>query len=246
MECSCRYAKFVKVALADTNWRKPTSSLNYIETSTLWRQEHNGYSHQAPGLINSLLNLPHDMVRVYLPPDANTAVSCMAHCLRSVGYVNLIVGSKSPGTNWISPEEADKHCIAGISVWKQYSTFDGEDPDVVLVGAGVEVTQEVLHAAQLLKKDAPKLRIRVVNVVDLLVLASPGSHPHALDEGTFNSIFTVDKPVVFAFHGYPSAVQSLIFPRGSGIGQSRFNILGYIEQGSECEGRPHPQRTLLM
>ena len=173
------------------------------------------------------------MVRVYLPPDANTAVSCMAHCLRSTGYVNLIVGSKSPGTNWLSPEEAEKHCIAGISIWKQYSTFDGEDPDVVLVGSGVEVTQEVLHAAQLLKKDSPKLRIRVVNVVDLLVLASPGSHPHALDEGAFNSIFTVDKPVVFAFHGYPSAVQSLIFPRGSGVGQSRFNILGYIEQGSK-------------
>lgn len=171
------------------------SSLNYIETSTLWRQEHNGYSHQNPGLIDSLLNLPHNCVRIYLPPDANTAVSCMAHCLRSKNYVNLIVGSKSPGTNWLTPEEANKHCIAGISVWKQYSTFDGENPDVVLCGIGVEVTQEVLQACQILKRDAPNLRVRVVNVVDLLVLDTPGAHPHALSESTFDSIFTRDKPV---------------------------------------------------
>lgn len=171
------------------------ASLNYIETSTLWRQEHNGYSHQAPGLINSLLNLPHNLTRVYLPPDANTAVSCMAHCLRSKSYVNLIVGSKSPGTNWLTPEEADKHCVAGISVWKQYSTFEGENPDVVLVGIGVEVTQEILQASQVLKKDSPNLRIRVVNVIDLLVLTTPGAHPHALSEDAFDSIFTRDKPV---------------------------------------------------
>lgn len=208
------------------------ASLNYVETSTLWRQEHNGYSHQAPGLINSLLNLPHNMVRVYLPPDANTAVSCMAHCLRSTGYVNLIVGSKSPGTNWLNPDDAEKHCLAGVSVWKQYSTFDGVDPDVVICSSGVEVTQEALHAVKLLKKDAPNLRIRVVNVVDLLVLAPPGSHPHALDGPAFDGIFTKDKPVIFAFHGYPSAVASLLFNRGSGIGQSRIKILGYIEEGT--------------
>lgn len=135
------------------------------------------------------------MTRIYLPADANTAVSCIAHCLRSRNYVNLIVGSKAPGTNWLSPEESDKHCIAGISIWKQYSSHDGEDPDVVLVGSGVEVTQEVLHAAKLLKKDLPKLRVRVVNVVDLLVLSSPGSHPHALSKDAFESIFTADKPV---------------------------------------------------
>lgn len=189
-----QYAKFVKVA-QETTWRRPMSSLNYIETSTLWRQEHNGYSHQAPGLINTFLNLPRNCVRVYLPPDANTAVSCVAHCLRSKNYVNLIVGSKSPGRNWLKPDEADKHCIAGISVWKQYSTFNGENPDVVLVGIGVEVTEEVLHAASLLKKEAPSLRVRVVNVVDLLVLGTPGDHPHALSDDVFDSIFTHDKPV---------------------------------------------------
>jgi len=227
-----QYAKFVKVAVEDTTWRKPMSSLNYIETSTLWRQEHNGYSHQNPGLIDSLLNLPHNCVRIYLPPDANTAVSCMAHCLRSKNYVNLIVGSKSPGTNWLTPEEANKHCIAGISVWKQYSTFDGENPDVVLCGIGVEVTQEVLQACQILKRDAPNLRVRVVNVVDLLVLDTPGTHPHALSESTFDSIFTRDKPVIIAGHGYPSSIKSLLFERGSGIGHSRFTVGGYIEQGT--------------
>ncbi|CAD6568523.1 MAG: hypothetical protein CYPHOPRED_002687 [Cyphobasidiales sp. Tagirdzhanova-0007] len=228
-----QYCKFVKVAIEDTQWRRSMSSLNYIETSTLWRQEHNGYSHQAPGLINTLLNLPHHMVRCYFPADANCAVSCIAHCLKSTDYVNLIVGSKSPGTNWLTPEEADKHCIAGLSIWKQYSTVpEGQQPEVVMVGCGVEVTAEILQAVQILKKDIPALRIRVINIVDLLVLSTPGAHPHALSADLFDSIFTRDRPVVFAFHGYPSAVKGLLFDRGSGIGQSRFTILGYQEQGT--------------
>jgi len=206
--------------------------LNYIETSTLWRQEHNGYSHQAPGLINTLLTLPAHLVRVYLPPDGNCAVSCMDHMLKSKGYINLLVGSKNPGANWLSPEEANEHCIAGISIWKRFSTDDGRDPDVVLAGAGVEVTTEVINAAALLKKQMPNLRVRVVNIVDLLVLAEPGSHPHALDEAAFNSIFTKDKPIIVNFHGYPSAVASLLFARTTHVSRGRITIKGYMEEGT--------------
>ncbi|KAK9895905.1 D-xylulose 5-phosphate/D-fructose 6-phosphate phosphoketolase [Cystobasidium minutum MCA 4210] len=227
-----QFAKFSKVAQTDVKWRGPTSSLNYIDTSTLWRQEHNGYSHQNPGLINSLLDLPHHMVRVYLPPDANCAVSCMAHCLRSKNYVNLIVGSKSPAPNLLTPEQANEHCVAGISTWPQYSTHNGEDPDVVLVGCGNETTTEVLHTVNILKEDLPQLRIRVVNIVDLLALAIPGEHPHALSDASFDSLFTPDKPVIVNFHGYPSAVKTLLFPRGNAANPGRFQISGYIEQGT--------------
>jgi len=223
-----QFAKFIKVA-KETNWHGPIPSLTYIETSTLWRQEHNGYSHQQPGLVGTLLHLPRNIVRVYMPPDANTAVSTMGHCLRSTGYVNLIVGSKTPGPNYLSTEEADAHCIAGASVWKRFSTDEGRDPDVVLACAGVEVTAEVVHAANALKKDAPNLRVRVVNVTDLLVLSLPGAHPHALDQPAFESLFTADKPVVFNYHSYPGELASLLFGRGD---STRFTILGYLEQGT--------------
>jgi len=227
-----QFSKFIKVAL-ETKWRGDVPSLTYIETSTLWRQEHNGYSHQHPGLINTLLCLPRNIVRVYLPPDGNTAISSIAHCLRSKNYVNLIVGSKQPGPNWLTPEEADRHCIAGVSVWKQYSTHDGMNPDVVLCGIGNEMTTETIHAAALLKKDAPNLRIRVVNVNDLLVLGESGEHPHSLDRDSFNSIFTSDKPVVITFHGYPAVIRQLVFDRNHLLGeQTRFTVLGYLEEGT--------------
>lgn len=164
--------------------------------STLWRQEHNGFSHQNPGLINTLLNLPHDVARIYLPPDANCAISTLAHCLRSRNYVNLLVGSKNPTPAWLSPEEADKHCIAGGTIWEKYSTDSGVDPDVVLVGIGVEVTAEIIAASAMLRKDLPGLRVRVVNITDLMILAEPGQHPHALTEVALHSLFTEDKPVV--------------------------------------------------
>ncbi|GAA97976.1 uncharacterized protein L969DRAFT_21530 [Mixia osmundae IAM 14324] len=226
-----QYVKFIKVA-QESGWRSPNASLNYIETSTLWRQEHNGYSHQQPGLIDVFLDLPQAIARVYLPPDGNSAVSVINHCLRSKNYVNLIVGSKTPGHNFLTIEETEKHCVAGISVWGKHSTDDGKDPDVVLCGIGVEVTTEVVAAVTLLKKEAPEIRVRVVNVVDLLVLAEPGEHPHALDQHAFESIFTADKPVIVSFHGYPNAVRALISGRSSSPHHSRFTVLGYMEKGT--------------
>jgi len=224
-----QYAKFNKMAV-ETPWRSDIASLNYIETSTLWRQEHNGFSHQNPGFISSLLTLPHDMVRVYLPPDAATAVSVMAHCLRSKNYVNLIIGSKAEGKSYLNREESERHCVAGLSVWKKYSTDDGERPDVVLVGIGVETTAEVIAAAGLLKKEG--VRVRVVNVVDLMVLGEPGTHPHALSPEAFDSIFGVETPVVINYHGYPAQVKSLLFTRNHSIARKRMEILGYIEEGT--------------
>lgn len=225
-----QYAKFMKMS-KETNWRMPIASLNYIETSTLWRQEHNGFSHQNPGFIDSLLGLKPDIVRVYLPPDANCFVCTMAHCLRSKNYINLMIGSKSPMPCWLSPEEAESHCIAGASVWKFASTDGGVDPDVVLVGIGVEVTFEVVAAAAMLKKDLPQLRVRVVNVTDLMILGAPGTHPHALDQSAFISLFTEDKPIVFNFHGNPSSLKSLLFGREY-LTSKRVTIQGYIEEGT--------------
>jgi len=224
-----QYSKFTKLA-GETVWREPVASLNYIETSTLWRQEHNGYSHQNPGLIGNLLTLPRNMTRIYLPPDANCAVSVIDHCLRSKGYVNLIVGSKADTPCFLTVEEAEKHCISGITVWRKYSTEEGVNPDVVLVGIGVEVTMEILCAAKLLQKEG--IRVRVVNVVDLMTLGEPGAHPHALSDEAFNGIFGVDTPVVINFHGYPMHVESLLFSRSQSLGRKRFEVLGYIEEGT--------------
>ncbi|KAF8331506.1 phosphoketolase [Cantharellus anzutake] len=224
-----QYAKFAKIAV-ETNWRTDVPSLNYIMTSTLWRQEHNGYSHQNPGFIGSLLTLPRSMVRVYLPPDAATAVSVIAHCLRSKNYVNLIIGSKADTPAYLTVEETDRHCIAGVSVWKKYSTDGGINPDVVLVGIGVETTAEIIAAASLLKKEG--VRVRVINVIDLMVLGEYGSHPHALSKESFEGLFGTDTPVVINFHGYPAHVKALLFERNQSITRKRFEVLGYIEEGT--------------
>jgi len=213
------------------DWRQPVASLNYIMTSTLWRQEHNGYSHQNPGLIGNLLTLPHNMVRVYLPADANTALSVMEHCLRSTDYVNLIIGSKAETPVFLTAEEANRHCIAGLSIWHKYSTDQGLNPDVILAGIGVEVTMEIVAAARLLQKEG--IRVRVVNVVDLMTLGEPGNHPHALSNEAFTGIFGEnDVPVVINFHGYPMHVQALLFSRNQSLGRKRFEVLGYIEEGT--------------
>lgn len=224
-----QYAKFMKMA-SETKWRGDVASLNYIETSTLWRQEHNGYSHQNPALIGSLMALPKHSVRIFFPADANAAVSVMAHCLRSKNYVNLIVGAKAPTKVWLDVEETERHCLAGASVWKKYSTDDGLKPDVVLVGIGVEVTHEVIAASALLRNEG--VRVRVVNVVDMMILGQHGHHPHALTEGAFNSLFTADKPVFINFHGYPKEVAALLFGRKSNVNSSRFTIHGYEEEGT--------------
>ncbi|KAK6910444.1 hypothetical protein I203_104476 [Kwoniella mangroviensis CBS 8507] len=203
-----QYAKFVKMAL-DTQWRGDVAGLTYIETSTLWRQEHNGYSHQNPGLIGSFIGLPRHLARIYLPADANCS---------------------NPTRGWLTAEEAERHCIAGASVWTNYSSDGGRDPDIVLVGCGVEVTFEVIAAAAILRNNGVK--VRVVNINDLLILGAIGAHPHALTQDAFDSLFTADKPVIINFHGYPKDMASLLFNRNAHVGRSRFDILGYIEEGT--------------
>jgi xylulose-5-phosphate/fructose-6-phosphate phosphoketolase len=223
-----QFAKFLKMS-ERFPWRPPVASLTYLETSTLWRQEHNGFSHQNPGLINSVLNLKPQVVRVYLPPDANTLISTVDHCLRSTNYVNLIIANKPQLPQWLTMDEAVAHARAGASIWPWASTDDGVDPDVVLVGIGDALTQEVMAAADLLRRDVPELRVRVVNVTDLLVLQRNTSHPHGLDDEMFEALFTVEKPVIVNFHGYPSAAQQLLFGRHH---PQRFFIHGYLEEGT--------------
>ncbi|KAJ7284572.1 phosphoketolase [Mycena rebaudengoi] len=223
-----QYSKFMKMA-AEIPWRAPCGSLNYLETSTWARQEHNGFSHQNPSFIGAVLNLKPISARVYLPPDANCFLSTIAHCLRANNYVNLMVGSKQPTPVWLSPEEANRHCVAGASVWKFASVDDGINPDVVLVGIGVEVTFEVIAAAALLRKQVPELRVRVVNVTDLMILSPTGSHPHALSSEAFDSLFTADKPVHFNYHSYPIELKGLLFGRPR---LDRISIEGYREEGT--------------
>ncbi|KAK9458686.1 XFP N-terminal domain-containing protein [Lipomyces oligophaga] len=223
-----QYAKFMKMA-KETKWRKDIGSLNYIETSTWTRQEHNGFSHQNPAFIGTVIKIKSEVARIYLPPDANCFLSTIQHCLRSKNYVNLMVGSKAPTPVYLSAEEAEAHCVAGASVWKFASTDGGLDPDVVLVGIGVEVTFEVIAAASILKKLVPSIRVRVVNVTDLMILQPMSSHPHALTAEGFASLFTLDKPVHFNYHGYPTELKGLLFGLPN---LDRVSIAGYDEEGT--------------
>jgi len=223
-----QYSKFVKMA-HETTWRKDVGSLNYVETSTWARQEHNGFSHQNPSFIGAVLNLKPALARVYLPPDANCFLSTVSHCLRAKNYINLMVGSKQPTPVWLNPEDANNHCIAGASIWKFASTDEGQNPDVVLVGIGVEVTFEVIAAAALLRKEAPDLRVRVVNVTDLMILGPERSHPHSLTDSSFVNLFTADRHVLFNYHGYPQELRGLLFGRPD---TGRMHIEGYSEEGT--------------
>ncbi len=223
-----QYAKFLKFS-REVEWRKTVASLNYLETSTLWRQEHNGFSHQSPGFINTLLNKKANIARIYLPPDANCLISTFDHVLESKGYINLVVAGKQQMPQWLTMDEAVVHCRAGASVWKWASTDEGVNPDVVLVGIGDNPHLEVMAAAHILRQEMPELRVRVVNVTDLLILEKETLHPHGLDDEMFNSLFTSDRPVIINFHGYPSAVKQLIFQRNQ---SQRFIINGYQEEGT--------------
>ncbi|KAL1857947.1 hypothetical protein Plec18170_003171 [Paecilomyces lecythidis] len=213
----------------ETKWHHDIASINYIETSTWTRQEHNGFSHQNPSFIGSVLKLKPSAARVYLPPDANTFLSTVHHCLKSKNYINLMVGSKQPTPVFLSPEEAENHCRAGATVWKFCSTDDGLDPDVVLVGIGTELTFEVIQAAALLRRRIPELRVRVINVTDIMILENEGSHPHALSRNTFDALFTPDLPTHFNFHGYATELQGLLFGRPN---LERIHIAAYMEEGT--------------
>ena len=211
------------------HWRVPIASLNILLTSTCWRNDHNGFSHQGPGLIDVMLSKHGTVARIYLPPDANCLLSVADHCFRSRNYVNLIVIDKQPQLQWLDMEAAIEHCARGISVWDWVSNAGGEEPDVVLACAGDIPTLETIAAAHWLRQHAPELRVRVVNVVDLMALFPREFHPHGLDETTFIELFTADKPVVFAYHGYQRAIHEIVHGRANA---ARFHVRGFNEQGT--------------
>jgi xylulose-5-phosphate/fructose-6-phosphate phosphoketolase len=223
-----QHAKWLKVC-NHIPWRRPIASLNYLLSSHVWRQDHNGFSHQDPGFIDHVVNKKAEVVRVYLPPDANCLLSVTDHCLRSRNYVNVIVVGKQPAPQWLSMEEAIKHCTVGIGILEWASNDKGSEPDVVMACCGDVPTLETLAAVELLHTHVPKLKIRVINVVDLMTLQSSHEHPHGLTDAEFNALFTVDKPIIFAFHGYPWLIHRLTYRRKS---HQNLHVRGYIEEGT--------------
>jgi xylulose-5-phosphate/fructose-6-phosphate phosphoketolase len=223
-----QHAKWLKSTLR-IPWRRPIASLNYLLTSHVWRQDHNGFSHQDPGFIDLVVNKKADVVRVYLPPDANCLLSVADHCLRSKHYVNVIVAGKQPALQWLDMDAAVKHCTAGIGIWGWASNDQGGEPDVVMACCGDIPTLETLAAVDLLRQKLPDLKIRVVNVVDLMTLQPATEHPHGLSDHQFDSIFTADKPVVFAFHGYPWLIHRLTYRRTN---HNNLHVRGYKEEGT--------------
>jgi len=223
-----QHAKWLKVS-SEIPWRQPIASLNYLLTSHVWRQDHNGFSHQDPGFIDHVVNKKAEVVRVYLPPDANCLLSVADHCLRSRGYVNVIVAGKQPAPNWLDVEAAAAHCARGLGVWEWASTDGGADPDVVLACAGDVPTLEALAAVDLLRQRLPELRIRVVNVVDLMRLQPQSEHPHGLSDADFDALFTTDRPIIFAFHGYPMLIHRLTYRRAN---HANLHVRGFKEEGT--------------
>jgi xylulose-5-phosphate/fructose-6-phosphate phosphoketolase len=222
-----QHAKWLKVS-RELSWRRPIPSLNYLLTSHVWRQDHNGFSHQDPGFIDHVVNKKADIIRVYLPPDANTLLSVADHCLRSRNYVNVIVAGKQPAPMWLDMDAAAAHCARGVGVWDWASNDEG-DPDVVLACAGDVPTLETLAAADLLRQHLPDLRVRVVNVVDLMRLQPAGEHPHGLSDPEFDALFTTDRPIVFAYHGYPWLIHRLTYRR---VNHRNLHVRGYKEEGT--------------
>jgi xylulose-5-phosphate/fructose-6-phosphate phosphoketolase len=223
-----QHAKWLKTT-RDIPWRRPIASLNYLLTSHVWRQDHNGFTHQDPGFIDFVMNKKADIIRVYLPPDANTLLSVADHCLRSRHYVNVIVAGKQPELQWLDMDAAIAHCTTGIGIWSWACTDQGSEPDVVMACAGDVPTLETLAAVDLLRQHFPDLKIRVVNVVDLMTLQPRSEHPHGLSDSEFDSMFTTDKPVIFAYHGYPWLIHRLCYRRH---GHDNFHVRGYKEEGT--------------
>ncbi len=223
-----QHAKWLKTT-RDIPWRRPVSSLNYLLTSHVWRQDHNGFSHQDPGFIDFVMNKKADIIRVYLPPDANTLLSVADHCLRSRHYVNVIVAGKQPQLQWLDMDAAIAHCTRGIGVWSWASTDLSTEPDVVMACAGDVPTLETLAAADLLRQHFPDIKIRMVNVMDLMTLQPSSEHPHGLSDSEFDSMFTTDKPVMFAYHGYPWLIHRLTYRRH---GHANIHVRGYKEEGT--------------
>jgi xylulose-5-phosphate/fructose-6-phosphate phosphoketolase len=223
-----QHAKWLKVT-RDIPWRRPIASLNYLLSSHVWRQDHNGFSHQDPGFIDHVVNKKAEVIRVYLPPDANTLLSVADHCLRSRNYVNVILAGKQPSPNWLAMDDAVRHCTTGIGAWRWASTDEGGEPDVVLGCAGDVPTLETLAAASLIREHLPDVRVRVVNVVDLMRLQPPSEHPHGLSDVDFDSLFTTNRPIVFAYHGYPLLIHRLTYRRTN---HDNLHVRGYKEEGT--------------
>jgi xylulose-5-phosphate/fructose-6-phosphate phosphoketolase len=223
-----QHAKWLKTA-HEVEWRRPIASLNYLLTSHVWRQDHNGFSHQDPGFIDHVVNKKADIVRVYFPPDANTLLYVTDHCLRSWDRINVIVAGKQPQPQWLDMDAAAKHCAQGVGIWEWASSDRGGDPDVVMACAGDVPTLETLAAVDLLREYAPDLKVRVVNVVDLMTLQPKTEHPHGLSDSDFDALFTRDKPVIFAYHGYPALIHRLAYRRAN---HDNFHVRGYKEEGS--------------
>ena len=223
-----QHAKWLKVS-KEIPWRRPIASLNYLLSSHVWRQDHNGFSHQDPGFIDHVVNKKAEIIRVYLPPDANCLLSVTDHCLRSRDYVNVIVAGKQPSPQWLTMDQAIKHTAAGISIWDWASSDQGSEPDVVLGCCGDVPTLETLAAVDIIRQELPELKVRVINVVNLMKLQSPREHPHALSEKDFDSLFTIDKPIIFAFHGYPWLIHRLTYRRTN---HKNLHVRGYKEEGT--------------
>ena len=223
-----QHAKWLKV-VHDLPWRKPIASLNYLLSSHVWRQDHNGFSHQEPGFIDHVANKKSDVVRIYLPPDANTLLSVADHCLRSRNYVNLIIAGKQPAPVWLNMDAAIRHCTVGLGIWEWASNDDGGEPDVVMACCGDVPTLETMAAVSLLREHVPELKIRVVNVVDLMALQPVSEHPHGIPDEDFDRMFTCDKPVIFAFHGYPWIIHRLMYRRKN---HNNIHVRGYKEEGT--------------
>ena len=223
-----QHAKWLKVC-HEIPWRRPIASLNYLLSSHVWRQDHNGFSHQDPGFIDHVVNKKASVVRVYLPPDANCLLSVTDHCLRSRNYVNVIVAGKQPAPVWLTMDQAIKHCSAGLGIWKWASNDRGGEPDVVMACCGDVPTLETLAAVQLMRRYLPKLKIRVVNVVNLMKLQPPSEHPRGLSDHDFDVLFTKDKPIIFAFHGYPWLIHRLTYRRTN---HKNLHVRGYKEEGT--------------
>ena len=224
-----QHAKWLKTTRNEIPWRRPIASLNYLLTSHVWRQDHNGFSHQDPGFIDHVVNKKADVVRVYLPPDANTLLSVTDHCLRSRNYVNVIVAGKQPQAQWLDMDAAVKHCTSGIGIWEWASNDKGTVPDVVMACAGDVPTIETLAAVDLLRHHVPDLKMRVINVVDLMTLQPKEEHPHGLSDREFDALFTPDKPIIFAYHGYPWLIHRLTYRRTN---HKNLHVRGYKEEGT--------------
>jgi len=223
-----QHAKWLKVANG-IPWRRPIASLNYLLSSHVWRQDHNGFSHQDPGFIDHVVNKKAEIVRVYLPPDANTLLSVTNHCLRSHNYVNVIVAGKQPQPQWLDMDAAIEHCSLGLGIWPWASNDQGGEPDVVMACCGDVPTLETLAAVELLREHFAGLKVRVINVVNLMKLQPQSQHPHGLSDKEFDALFTKDKPIIFAFHGYPTLIHRLTYRRTN---HHNLHVHGYQEEGT--------------